>query len=342
MESNYININKCNNNVNITEDEFICALENDKHKFLGNGNNNAVGIITIKNKKCCYSYNVTNINKKFNKNMLKKRFDFDYIIKNTLYKFFFNYDQPIIYNRYLQDFIEGECYNSYLTIFCFLSQDQIKKDINDCNKYIIFFTNILNKNLIDYNILENTYNGEIYAYHIKKISNKKEDLKNYSLERIKMAENARKEQNIFLECRNSIDKIDKSVKNKHAVMLSLLYTGDDVLKNQIFKYNEKKTNVTQIIPIDLDEHPNRKMMWMTNDLKKYCLQNKEDIENAIKDVFGNKDLNDLTKLIEEDIRRVYNENNIKERDEDYKFLATLDDEIKKYTKKHINLVANNF
>lgn len=118
-------------NINITENELKDALKDKKHKYLNNGGHNTIGIIEINDKKCCYSY-------KKDKS-LKKRFDFDYIVKNTLYKFFFNYDQPTIYNRYLQSYVEGECIKDLQsTILSFYSKDEIEKDIKDFKKYLNF------------------------------------------------------------------------------------------------------------------------------------------------------------------------------------------------------------
>ena len=314
------------NNVNITEYELQDALKDKEHKYLNKGGGNTIGIIKIKDKKCCYSYKEDN--------SLKKRFNFNYIVKNTLYKFFFQYDQPIIYNRYLQDFVEGECINLPYTILTFYKKDEITERIKDFTKYFEFFKNILENQNIDLSIIKDIKKGtkcyKCYSEEIEKRKDDKTELKkfaeekkNYWEERLKRAEN-------FLKIRNLIDKIYKLAFNKDVVRLSLLNTGDDFMRNQIFKYNVDKTAFIQVIPIDLDFYPRT---MIDDSIEKYCVNNQNDIEITIKEVFDNKNLNSLTKLIEKDIRRVYNENNIKEGDEDYKFLATLDDEIKKMYKK---------
>ena len=323
------------NNVNITEYELQDALKDKEHKYLNKGGRQTIGIIKIKDKECCYSYNKDN--------SLKKRFDFDYIVKNTLYKFFFQYDQPIIYNRYLQDFVEGECINSPYTILTFYKKDEITERIKDFTKYLEFFENILKNQNIDLSSIKDIRKGtKCYKYYSEEIEKRKDDkteLKKFAEEKINyLGKRLNKTEN-SLKIRNLIDKMYKLAFNKDIVRLSLLNTGDDFMRNQIFKYNVDKTAFIQVIPIDLDF--NYRTIYIDDSIEKYCVNNQNDIEIAIKEVFDNKNLNSLTKLIEKDIRRVYNENNIKEGDEDYKFLATLDDEIKKYTKKYINLVADN-
>ena len=325
------------NNVNITEYELQDALKDKEHKYLNKGGGNTIGIIKIKDKKCCYSYKEDN--------SLKKRFNFNYIVKNTLYKFFFQYDQPIIYNRYLQDFVEGECINSPHTILTFYKnykKDEMTERIKDFTKYLEFFENILKNQNIDLSSIKDIRGGtkcyKCYSEEIEKRKDDKTELKKFAEEKKNNWEKKLKRAENFLKIRNLIDEMGKLVFNKDVVRLSLLNTGDDFMRNQIFKYNVDKTACIQVIPIDLDFYPRT---YIDDSIEKYCVNNQNDIEIAIKEVFGDKDLNELTKLIDEDIRRVYNENNIKEGDEDYKFLATLDDEIEKYTKKYINLVADN-
>ena len=325
------------NNVNITEYELQDALKDKEHKYLNKGGGNTIGIIKIKDKKCCYSYKEDN--------SLKKRFNFNYIVKNTLYKFFFQYDQPIIYNRYLQDFVEGECINSPHTILTFYKnykKDEMTERIKDFTKYLEFFENILKNQNIDLSSIKDIRGGtkcyKCYSEEIEKRKDDKTELKKFAEEKKNNWEKKLKRAENFLKIRNLIDEMGKLVFNKDVVRLSLLNTGDDFMRNQIFKYNVDKTACIQVIPIDLDFYPRT---YIDDSIEKYCVNNQNDIEIAIKEVFGDKDLNELTKLIDEDIRRVYNEDNIKEGDEDYEFLATLDDEIKKYTKKYINLVADN-
>ena len=343
MDSSLLNIgtmennkNSCiyknaENNVNITEYELQDALKDKEHKYLNKGGGNTIGIIKIKDKKCCYSYKEDN--------SLKKRFDFNYIVKNTLYKFFFQYDQPIIYNRYLQDFVEGECINLPYTILTFYKKDEITERIKDFTKYFEFFKNILENQNIDLSIIKDTKNNDYYSREIEKRKDDRNELKKFAEEKINDCGKRLNKTENFLKIRNLIDKIYKLAFNKDIVRLSLLSTGDDFMRNQIFKYNVDKTAFIQVIPIDLDF--NYRTMYIDDSTKKYCVNNQNDIGITIKNVFGNKDLNELTKLIEKDIRRVYNVDNIKLYDEDYKNLCDLDNKIKEYTKKYINLVANN-
>ena len=172
------------NNVNITEYELQDALKDKEHKYLNKGGGNTIGIIKIKDKKCCYSYKEDN--------SLKKRFNFNYIVKNTLYKFFFQYDQPIIYNRYLQDFVEGECINSPHTILTFYKnykKDEMTERIKDFTKYLEFFENILKNQNIDLSSIKDIRGGtkcyKCYSEEIEKRKDDKTELKKFAEEKKK-------------------------------------------------------------------------------------------------------------------------------------------------------------
>jgi len=188
-------------------------------------------------------------------------------------------------------------------------------------------------------MLKNRNNYKYYSEEIEERKDNSDKLKKFAKKEIKNCRSVLKDEYYFLKIRNFIDKMDNLVFNKDIVRLSLLCTDDDLIRNQIFKYNIDKTAFIQVIPIDLDFHD--RTMYISEKIEKYCVNNQKDIEIAIKNVFDNKNLFSLTKLIEEDIRRVYNVDNIKLYDEDYKNLCDLDNKIKEYTKKYINLVANN-
>jgi len=86
---------------------------------IGNGNCNDIYKIKYKNKTVVFSKNKTN-------DKLYKRYNIDYIAKNTFYKFFFSKNQPKIYNEYFCEFING--FN-----LCDKYQGNIIYSINDFN-----------------------------------------------------------------------------------------------------------------------------------------------------------------------------------------------------------------